>query len=114
MPTHPTTEMIAQDIYCSARRHVDIRDSIALVAAALGKTMNEVIVLLGFVEWDERLTRELPTDIVFDYVCPPIPERNYDWSAVRRMQMGDESPTMGHGSTPLLAVIDLLEQERLV
>src|SRR5574337_1454209 len=111
-PIHTATETVAADIYCVARAHIDIRDSVALVAAALNKTMDEAIALLGFNHWDERLKCESPTDIVFNHVRPPIPSRSYDWSALRRSQQYDESPTTGCGSTPLLAAIDLLEQEQ--
>ena len=48
-------------------------------------------------------------EIVTEYVYPPIPERGFDWSAVRR----DYEPgnNIGRGATEEAAIADLLEQE---
>jgi hypothetical protein len=43
----------------------------------------------------------------FDY--PPIPIRNYDWSAVREGY--DEGDLIGHGKTEQEAIDDLVCQE---
>lgn len=44
--------------------------------------------------------------------CPPIPVRDYDWSAVRGDW--DEGDCMGYGMTEQDAIDDLLEQEEFL
>lgn len=44
------------------------------------------------------------------YVYPPIPLRNYDWSAVRDNY--DEGGCIGWGTTEDEAIADLLEMEQ--
>lgn len=44
----------------------------------------------------------------FDY--PPIPIRNYDWSAIRESYEPDD--IIGHGKTEQEAIDNLIEQER--
>jgi hypothetical protein len=46
--------------------------------------------------------------VVVTCVCPPIPLRQFDWSATLD---GYEPPeTIGYGATSLAAVLDLMEQ----
>lgn len=47
-----------------------------------------------------------------DYVCPPIPVRDFDWRAVFDDYDGapDASSPMGHGATEFEAIKDLIEQ----
>lgn len=47
--------------------------------------------------------------IVTAYEFPPIPIRNYDWSASR--EDWDEGDLIGYGRTEQEAIDDLLEQE---
>jgi len=47
--------------------------------------------------------------IVIDYVCPPIPDRQFDWVAYR--EGDEESGHRGWGSTEQSAIDDLLEVE---
>lgn len=47
--------------------------------------------------------------IVTSYDCPPIPDRNHDWSA--RRDGYDAGDPLGYGATEGEAVADLLEQE---
>ena len=44
-----------------------------------------------------------------EFVYPPIPNRNYDWSAVRENY--DAGDLIGYGKTEQAAIDDLLEQE---
>lgn len=47
--------------------------------------------------------------IVTEYVCPPIPMREHDWSAVREdYEPGD---LIGWGPTEAAAIEDLMDQE---
>lgn len=48
-------------------------------------------------------------DIHLEFVYPPIPERHSDWRATRDGYEPGE--LVGYGSTPILALTDLLEQE---
>jgi hypothetical protein len=41
--------------------------------------------------------------------CPPIPNRNYDWSAFREDY--DEGNLIGYGKTENEAINDLIEKE---
>ena len=43
--------------------------------------------------------------------CPPIPVRDYDWSASR--EDWDEGDCIGYGRTEQYAIDDLLEKEFL-
>ena len=49
-------------------------------------------------------------DIHIRFIHPPIPDRNFDYQAVR----SDYEPgePIGRGPTPIAALADLLEQER--
>lgn len=47
--------------------------------------------------------------IITNYDYPPIPNRNYDWSATRDNY--DEGDLIGHGKTEQMAIDDLLLQE---
>lgn len=51
--------------------------------------------------------------IVTEFVYPPIPERCFDWSAVREGYNGapDSHCPQGFGCTKFEAIADLLEQE---
>ena len=50
--------------------------------------------------------------IVTERICPPIPIRLYDWSAVddRTYDGADRSPVVGVGATERAAIDDLIEQ----
>lgn len=48
-------------------------------------------------------------DIHLRFVHPPIPDRNYDWEAIRDGY--DAGDPIGRGRTPMGALKDLLEQE---
>ena len=50
--------------------------------------------------------------IITTYECPPIPVRNYDWSASREDY--DEGDFIGYGRTEQEAIDDLLEKEFLI
>jgi len=50
--------------------------------------------------------------IITSYECPPIPVREYDWSAVR--EDWDEGDCIGYGMTEQDAIDDLLEQEEFL
>lgn len=47
--------------------------------------------------------------IVTEFVCPPIPDRRFDWQACR--EGWDEGEPMGSGRTEREAIIDLLNEE---
>jgi hypothetical protein len=49
--------------------------------------------------------------IITIHDCPPIPVRDYDWSASR--EDWDEGDLIGYGPTEQEAIDDLLEQEFL-
>jgi hypothetical protein len=49
------------------------------------------------------------TEIVTNFVHPPIPDRRFDYQAYRDGY--DEGNLMGWGETKDLAIADLLEQE---
>lgn len=49
-------------------------------------------------------------DIVLSFEYPPIPDRSFDWSAVRSNH-DPESDPVGWGPTPQAALGDLLELE---
>ena len=49
--------------------------------------------------------------IITSHDCPPIPSRDYDWSALR--EDWDEGDLIGYGRTEQEAIDDLLEQEYL-
>jgi len=44
-----------------------------------------------------------------NYDCPPVPDRRFDWSAVR--DGWDLGEPIGRGPTEAAAIADLLEQE---
>jgi len=47
-------------------------------------------------------------DIVTTYICPPIPTRNFDWTATQDgYEPGDP---IGYGRTQQEAIDDLLDQ----
>jgi hypothetical protein len=48
-------------------------------------------------------------DIRLSFEHPPIPDRNFDWSATRSNY--DEGSPIGRGRTPAIALAHLLEQE---
>ena len=48
-------------------------------------------------------------NIITNHDCPPIPIREYDWSAFR--QDWDDGDLIGYGRTEQEAIDDLLEQE---
>ncbi len=50
--------------------------------------------------------------IITSYECPPIPKREYDWSAAR--EDWDEGDCIGYGRTEQDAIDDLLEQEEFL
>ena len=46
--------------------------------------------------------------IITTYHCPPIPDRNYDWSAMREEDIGEEKRGhVGWGKTEQEAIDDL-------
>lgn len=47
--------------------------------------------------------------IITHHVFPPIPMRNFDWSAAREDY--EEGDLIGHGETEQAAIDDLLRQE---
>jgi len=49
--------------------------------------------------------------IITIHECPPIPVRDYDWSALREDY--DEGDFIGYGRTEQDAIDDLLEKEFL-
>ena len=49
--------------------------------------------------------------IITSNECPPIPVRDYDWSALR--EDGDEDEPIGYGRTEQDAIDDLLDKEFL-
>ena len=53
--------------------------------------------------------REIVYDILISFVYPPIPDRNFDWSATRKGW--DEGDPVGQGRTPIVALADLLDRE---
>ncbi len=50
--------------------------------------------------------------IITSHDCPPIPVRDYDWSASR--EDWDEGDLIGYGKTEQEAIDDLLEQEEFL
>jgi len=50
--------------------------------------------------------------IITSYECPPIPSREYDWSASR--EDWDWGDLIGYGPTEQDAIDDLLEQEEFL
>lgn len=44
------------------------------------------------------------------YVFPPIPDRNFDWSAVDDDTYDGPGSPIGYGPTELDAIADLMEQ----
>jgi len=48
-------------------------------------------------------------DIHLRFVQPPIPMRDFDWSAIR--EGWEPGGLIGQGRTPVVALADLLEQE---
>jgi len=50
--------------------------------------------------------------ITTSHDCPPIPVRDYDWSASR--EDWDEGDLIGYGRTEQEAIDDLLEREYLL
>lgn len=48
-------------------------------------------------------------DIITDFVHPPIPARQFDWSAKRAGS--DEGDPVGYGATEEAAIADLLDLE---
>jgi len=52
--------------------------------------------------------RDTHMDIVTTYICPPIPTRNFDWTATQDgYEPGDP---IGYGRTQQEAIDDLLDQ----
>ena len=47
--------------------------------------------------------------IITSYDYPPIPDRKYDWSAIRESY--DEGDLIGYGRTEQEAINDLISQE---
>lgn len=63
---------------------------------------------LQTMEWDKtNRMRKITTS----HDCPPIPVRDYDWSASR--EDWDEGDLIGYGRTEQEAINDLLEKEYL-
>lgn len=54
-------------------------------------------------------------EIVITFVYPPIPDRNFDWSATWDNDEPDDNGQMlhGHGRTPLDAIRDLLDSTEI-
>jgi hypothetical protein len=50
--------------------------------------------------------------IITSQDCPPIPVREYDWSAAR--EDWDEGDLIGYGRTEQEAIDDLIEQEEFL
>lgn len=50
--------------------------------------------------------------IITSHECPPIPVREYDWSAAR--EDWDEGDLIGYGRTEQEAIDDLIEQEEFL
>ena len=48
-------------------------------------------------------------EILTSFDCPPIPIRDYDWSAIRENY--DEGDLIGYGKTEQEAINNLIEQE---
>lgn len=48
--------------------------------------------------------------IITSYDFPPIPDRNFDWSAIRYDY--DPGDIIGYGSTEKEAINDLINQEK--
>jgi len=48
-------------------------------------------------------------DIQTDFVCPPIPDRRWDWQAMDGDNWEPNAP-LGHGATEVEAIADLMEQ----
>jgi hypothetical protein len=61
------------------------------------------------VEWDKTKAMR---KIITSQDCPPIPVRDYDWSASREDY--DEGDFIGYGRTEQDAIDDLLEQEEFL
>ena len=55
------------------------------------------------------LSESLVPKIITEHVFPPIPERSYDWSAVREGY--EPGALIGTGPTEKAAIDDLVEQE---
>jgi hypothetical protein len=55
------------------------------------------------------MTRKVIYDIRLSFEHPPIPDRNFDWSATRSNY--DQGDPIGRGRTPAIALADLLDQE---
>ena len=51
-----------------------------------------------------------PDGIITEHIYPPIPIRNYDWSAIRDDY--DEGDLVGYGRTEQAAKDDLIQQEK--
>lgn len=47
--------------------------------------------------------------IITEFIYPPIPDRNYDWEAVRENY--DAGDLIGYGRTEQDAINNLIEQE---
>jgi len=63
----------------------------------------------GFSRWCKPGNLNIsPIRTVHEY--PPIPSRNYDWSAAREDY--DEGDLIGHGRTEQAAIDDLRQQEK--
>lgn len=58
--------------------------------------------------WDVREGHDDRPPVQVDHVFPPIPERSCDYAAYRDPEPGHP---VGRGSTPFLAINDLIEQE---
>lgn len=55
------------------------------------------------------LKAKIVYDIRLSFAPPPIPTRDFDWSAVR--EGWEPGGLIGQGRTPIVALADLLEQE---
>jgi hypothetical protein len=53
---------------------------------------------------------EKPMHIKTSFVYPPIPIRNFDWSAVDASTYDGEGSPIGYGETEQEAIADLLQQ----
>jgi hypothetical protein len=44
------------------------------------------------------------------FICPPIPDRNQDWSAIDDDTYDGPGSPIGYGPTEAMAIAELLEQ----
>ena len=62
-------------------------------------------------KYDSEIKKIKMKKIITSYECPPIPVREYDWSASRENWDLDEP--IGYGRTEQDAIDDLIEKEFL-